>query len=235
MAYVSFVASSHSAFSKFFKTAAAGVCTWSPYAGLTQKAILLDLIERIFLCAVFSQFAFRIVMDAHAQIESVLLIVSETLPIFLILTRLPSQTLSDSRGDWIFGLLGAVGPLLILVVPSGTPFEVPIGYAITIFGIAVQVSAKICLGRSFGIIAANRGVKVAGPYRFVRHPMYAGYIATYIGILLMMPSVINATIYVIVSAIHVVRILREERVLKQDAVYREFTTQVRYRLLPGIF
>jgi protein-S-isoprenylcysteine O-methyltransferase Ste14 len=50
-----------------------------------------------------------------------------------------------------------------------------------------------------------------------------------------MPSVINATIYVIVSAIHIVRILREERVLKQDAAYREFATQVRYRLLPGVF
>ena len=39
-----------------------------------------------------------------------------------------------------------------------------------LIGLYVQISGKLILGRSFGLIAANRGIKVAGPYRIVRHP-----------------------------------------------------------------
>ena len=42
--------------------------------------------------------------------------------------------------------------------------------AIMLIGLYVQISAKVILGRSFGLIAANRGIKVEGPYRIVRHP-----------------------------------------------------------------
>jgi protein-S-isoprenylcysteine O-methyltransferase Ste14 len=42
-------------------------------------------------------------------------------------------------------------------------------------GLLSQISAKLVLWRSFGIVAAVREVKVAGPYRVVRHPMYLGY------------------------------------------------------------
>jgi hypothetical protein len=29
--------------------------------------------------------------------------------------------------------------------------------------------------------------------------------------------------------------MREERILTKDPLYREYTTRVRYRLLPGVF
>ncbi len=38
-----------------------------------------------------------------------------------------------------------------------------------------SVFRKVLLGLSFGVVAANRGVKIGGPYSFIRHPMYAGY------------------------------------------------------------
>src|ERR1700682_5194874 len=43
-------------------------------------------------------------------------------------------------------------------------------------GVLLQIYAKLTLRRSFGIIAANRGVMTSGPYRVVRHPMYAAYL-----------------------------------------------------------
>ena len=55
--------------------------------------------------------------------------------------------------------------------------------------------AKLVLGRAFGIVAANRGVKVLGPYCLVRPPMYAGYTLTQFGFLLAMPSRLNALFY----------------------------------------
>ena len=102
-------------------------------------------------------------------------------------------------------------------------------------GLFVQISAKIILGRSFGIVAANRGVKVAGPYRFVRHPMYAGYIINHIGFLLAFPSLWNVALYSTELVIQITRLLREEALLNQDKSYRDYASQVRYRLLPKVF
>jgi protein-S-isoprenylcysteine O-methyltransferase Ste14 len=102
-------------------------------------------------------------------------------------------------------------------------------------GFALQISAKLTLRRSFGIVAANRGVKVGGPYRFVRHPMYAGYVMTHVGFLLHNPSLWNFGVYGLAFGCQVARILAEERVLLQDQGYRDFAARTRYRLLFGVF
>jgi len=100
---------------------------------------------------------------------------------------------------------------------------------------SLQVAAKLILGRSFGIIPANRGVRVVGPYRFIRHPMYAGYTRTHMGFLLVMPSATNAALYALAFSFQVSRIFREERVLFADPGYRAFAERVPYRLVPGLF
>ena len=102
-------------------------------------------------------------------------------------------------------------------------------------GLCVQISAKVILGRSFGLIAANRGIKVAGPYRIVRHPMYAGYTILHVGFLLAFPSIWNLALYSTELAIQVARLLREELLLNQDQSYRDYADRVRYRLIPTIF
>jgi protein-S-isoprenylcysteine O-methyltransferase Ste14 len=102
-------------------------------------------------------------------------------------------------------------------------------------GLYIQISAKLILGRSFGILAANRGIKVDGPYRVIRHPIYAGYTVTHIGFLLAFPSLWNAVLYSTELAIQITRLLREEFLLKQDQTYRDYASRVRYRLIPMIF
>ena len=122
-------------------------------------------------------------------------------------------------------------------MPVGAGALIPEQYcaAIMLVGLYVQISAKVVLGRSFGIVAANRGVKVQGPYRVVRHPMYAGYTIIHVGFLLAFPSVLNLALYSSELAIQIARLFREERVLRQDETYREYSARVRYRLIPKIF
>jgi len=103
------------------------------------------------------------------------------------------------------------------------------------FGNAVQLAAKLFLRRSFGIAPANRGIKTDGMYRFVRHPMYAGYLFVHIGILLLMPTVLNAVIYGIGWYAQILRLLAEERLLGEDPAYRDFMMKTRWRLVPGVF
>jgi protein-S-isoprenylcysteine O-methyltransferase Ste14 len=102
-------------------------------------------------------------------------------------------------------------------------------------GMITQISAKTVLWRSYGLIPANRGVKTGGPYRFVRHPMYAGYSLIHIGFLLGFPSLQNFLLYLTTFLIEVARLMREELILNNDRIYRDYAARVRFRLFPGIF
>ena len=206
--------------------------------GLTRKALVLDLAERAFVLAVFTSFVHRMLWG-HAGAISVitgLAVIGELLPVVYILLRAPSITLSQRPTDWAFGILGTVMPLLVRPVEGVQPLIPVIAcFLIMVAGLSLQIMAKLVLGRAFGIVAANRGVRVLGPYRLVRHPMYAGYTLTHIGFLLAMPSALNALFYATELTMQVARIFREERVLNEDAGYRAFAARVRYRLLPGVF
>jgi protein-S-isoprenylcysteine O-methyltransferase Ste14 len=103
---------------------------------------------------------------------------------------------------------GSITPLLIKPAAEAPLLPPAICLSAIIVGLCTQVCAKFVLGRSFGMVAANRGVKIAGPYRFIRHPMYAGYTITHIGLLLAMPSLLNAALYALALAFQVIRTLR---------------------------
>ena len=135
----------------------------------------------------------------------------------------------------MFGLTGSIGPMLIAMAPLDPIAPSYVWNSLVIVGMCIQLSAKVCLGLSFGVVAANRGVKVAGPYRLVRHPMYAGYTLSHVGVLLGMPSITNAMLYLGVFVLQIIRISREECVLRQDRSYRDFAERVRYKLVPGLY
>jgi protein-S-isoprenylcysteine O-methyltransferase Ste14 len=91
------------------------------------------------------------------------------------------------------------------------------------------------LGRSFGIVAANRGVKTRGPYRFVRHPAYVGYFISYLGYVAENPSAVNVGLLCLSTAFQLVRIREEEQLLSGDASYQSYRATVRYRLIPRVY
>jgi protein-S-isoprenylcysteine O-methyltransferase Ste14 len=201
-----------------------------------SRAKLLGIFERVVVLVVFSHFAF-VMLAAFGKVGvlSLLLLVSESLPVFLVLFRRDANALSDQPVDWLLALMGTTLPLLAVPVATITLVPTWLSGSIMLIGLCVQISAKAILGRSFGLIAANRGIKVAGPYRIVRHPMYGGYTIMHVGCLLGFPSLWNLVLYAIQLAIQVARLLREERLLNQDPGYRDYVARVRYRLFPLIF
>lgn len=124
----------------------------------------------------------------------------------------------------------------MLVEAGGEPL-VPVGVcgAFMLMGLGMNIWAKLSLRRSFGVVAANRGVKTRGPYVFIRHPMYFGYVLTQIGFLLSNPTAWNATIYTAALALQILRISAEETILFEDTRYRAYASNVRYGFIPGIF
>jgi len=206
-------------------------------ASAWNKVIALDLLERGIIFTIFGLFALRTFdkLTVSHDLRFYLLLLSEIIPMVFLLLRRPSPTLSDRPSDWLIGVSGSIAPLLITPSPAHPLVPYFICYIIIVSGICVQLSAKIILGLSFGIIAANRGVKIEGPYRFIRHPMYAGYTMAHIGLLLAMPVAMNAFWYGIAFMLLVSRMNREERVLSQSQEYRDLMKRVPYRLFPGVY
>lgn len=203
----------------------------------TDKMMLLEIIERGFLAALFAHFAYLMLQSYQEwhDVGMILLIISESIAVALIMSRRLSNTLSTQPFDWVFAFAGTAAPLLAMPAAASTfvPANISVGFILA--GLCVQISAKVILWRSFGLVPANRGIKISGLYRIVRHPMYAGYFLTHIGFMLGFPSARNVLLYFMALAIQIVRISREERILRQDPAYRDYAARVRYRLLPGIF
>jgi len=84
-------------------------------------------------------------------------------------------------------------------------------------------------------VALTRGIKRGGLYRYVRHPIYAGYIITYAGFILQNLHVQNAAVIALFLIFLILRIFAEEEFLAQDPVYADYMTKTRWRLFPGVF
>jgi len=160
--------------------------------------------------------------------------VSEGLVILLMVFRRESHRLSKHPWDWIVALGGS---FTVLLVRPATTAIVPefLGVALQLAGTVFEVYAKVTLGRSFGIVAADRGIVVGGPYNIVRHPIYLGYCVTHVGFLLTNWSPRNFALYIVVYFFQISRILAEERILRGDESYRAYCQRVRFRLIPGVF
>jgi protein-S-isoprenylcysteine O-methyltransferase Ste14 len=109
------------------------------------------------------------------------------------------------------------------------------GAAIQIIGLSWTVYAKFSIGRSFGLLPANRGIVVVGAYRWMRHPIYAGYLVTHIGFLAANFGLHNLVVFSVLYVVQGLRVMREEALLRRMPEYRAYVQQVRYRILPGVF
>lgn len=192
---------------------------------------VIDYAERAFLVMLSLPFLINMGVSFSSEPYLIAIAVSEMLSVVFILIRKPGQI--DVRAyPVIVAFLGTSLPLLART--GGAHLAPPAVVAVLMFaGLIVTISAKIALNRSFGLIAANRGVKRGGPYRLVRHPMYLGYFVTQVGMLLDSFSLTLAAIYAVAWTMQILRISEEEKILMQDDVYREFAVQVPRRLFPG--
>lgn len=111
-----------------------------------------------------------------------------------------------------------------------------LGSLLLVLSMVWHFSAKVVLGRSFGLLPAQRGLVTAGPYRFIRHPIYFGYLIGHIGMLLVNFSVQNALVISLLYVAQIIRIQREESILvKNDSGYAEYQQRVRWRLIPFVY
>lgn len=209
-------------------TPASGVRGWSRTFHIAQDVLLI---------AVFSVFAYlhgtQVFVD-HIY-TSVPLVLINTVYAFVFLTRRRSVLTTSRWQDWLVAALG--GFLMFAFRPQDQDMGVVVG-----LGVGIQTAgllfACICvasLGRSFGIVAANRGLKTSGAYVVVRHPIYAAHLLTDVGFLMANPSAFNFAVCGVIATAQVLRIRAEERILEASSDYAAYKQVVRYRLIPGLY
>ncbi|MFC3172869.1 methyltransferase family protein [Novosphingobium bradum] len=194
---------------------------------------VMDRIEQVAIVVLWIFLVQRVEISGNPYAP--LLLLSETAVAIFTLIRRPTDKLSMELGDWLLAITATCAGLLIIPGVTLVPALAPLGVFLAIGGNLVQAWAKLILRRSFGVAPANRGIKLTGPYRFVRHPMYAGYLFVHLGVLILMFSPINVVIYAIGWWAQILRILAEERLLSRDAEYAAYMARVRWRLVPGLF
>jgi isoprenylcysteine carboxyl methyltransferase (ICMT) family protein YpbQ len=108
------------------------------------------------------------------------------------------------------------------------------GLTFELFGIALTQIARVYMGRSFGILPANRGVVSKGPFSFIRHPIYFGWMVLSIGYAMSYPTARNILLILVTLPFMVWRIEQEETHLSEDPEYRTYEKRVQFRLWPGV-
>jgi protein-S-isoprenylcysteine O-methyltransferase Ste14 len=151
------------------------------------------------------------------------------------LIRRPARTVSRRWGDWILAFGGTFGGVLFRPVGAHPQWGITTGLILQLIGLAICVASFLALGRSFGFVAADRGLVRRGPYAFVRHPIYASYLLLQLGYVLQSISLRNALVMLVASGCNVGRAVVEDRLLATNNEYLAYRNRVRWRLIPGIW
>lgn len=193
----------------------------------------LDLCERVVVGCLYGFLVYRLATYVPTKPFNLVYLWTEGLVFLLVLMRRSTDQISLHFKDWLLAFTATFLPLLVLPGRSlGLGFYAGL---LMLVGFSVAVWAKLQLSRSFGLVAANRGLKITGIYRFVRHPMYLGYFLSQFGFLMMNWNQVNVTILGVWAALQLARISAEERVLSLDSSYRAHMDRVRYRLVPFVY
>jgi len=86
------------------------------------------------------------------------------------------------------------------------------------------------------VIHKDHELITSGPYRFIRHPMYLGFLLMMFSIPLSLGSFIAFVVSLFLPIVYIYRIGIEEKMLMSHLVgYKEYMDQVKYRLIPKIY
>jgi protein-S-isoprenylcysteine O-methyltransferase Ste14 len=166
------------------------------------------------------------------------------------LRRAPPGEQRDDRGTAVLVIVFMVGAIAAgyslavglrgAAMPDAGWLTLVLGLVLLWTGVAIGEWAAAVLGRFYRPVVAiqeNHQVVSAGPYRVVRHPLYAGVLVTMVGIGLAFGNWPSLAVCIVLPLVaYLRRIAVEERMLEAalgDA-YRRYA-QGRARLVPYVW
>ncbi|MCG2739621.1 MAG: hypothetical protein L6300_05210 [Syntrophaceae bacterium] len=162
----------------------------------------------------------------HADWMGLLLTAQAVIAVILLVRRNQAQTKAP-----LYQRLTAWGSAF-LPLAMETANALWIGRTLTATGLVLCMWGFVILGRSFGVSPADRGLVQRGPYRWLRHPIYAGELLAIAGAAMGDLTLRNLVIFAVLLATKLLRIRWEERIIQG---YPDYSARVRWRLVPGVW
>jgi protein-S-isoprenylcysteine O-methyltransferase Ste14 len=184
--------------------------------------------------AFFAQATLQTYLASH-QLIGPAFFAEQMWAVIAYLIRRPARAVSRRMRDWLLAFGGTFGGVLFRPDGAHPPWGLTAGLVVQLFGLAICVTSFLALGRSFGFVAADRGLVKRGPYAIVRHPIYASYLFLQAGYVLQSISIRNALVMVFASGCNVGRAIAEDRMLATNGHYDDYRSRVRWRLIPGVW
>jgi protein-S-isoprenylcysteine O-methyltransferase Ste14 len=202
-----------------------------------RRDALTDLIARGAIGVLFVLLSINLLAEfarTH-HITGLMLLISEALVAVLTVFRRRALVVDRSILAGFVTIISVAAPPLLRPTDVAALLPDLATAAISCAGLALVIAGKVTLGRSFGLVPANRGVVDRGPYVMMRHPIYTGYLLCHIGFLAAHPDAMNALLMACADTALIVRALLEERILRRDERYRAYCSRVGWHLVPGVF
>ena len=163
-------------------------------------------------------------LQAKEKIGEQKLIMKFAKLIFIVAFLLPGF---DFRFGWSRRTFGAV-PVWLMICSGAIALA---GYLMTYW----VMSANSYASRIIQVEKDQRVISI-GPYRIVRHPMYLGGIISILFTPLALGSYWALPVFVLIIPVIVLRILNEEKILRQELPgYPEYCQSTRSRLIPLVW
>jgi protein-S-isoprenylcysteine O-methyltransferase Ste14 len=215
----------------------AGQSTLDGALGVPSRRDLADAAARATIVALFTLLAVRLGVDflETGRLTGLLLLASEALVVVLtVFRRAPTFVDRSLRARALTGM-SLLGPLVVAPASAAPIAAEWVTVSLSASGLLVVIGGKISLGRSFGLMPANRGIVCTGLYHVVRHPIYMGYLITHVAFVAANPTTWNLVALLSADLALMARAVCEEETLARDPEYRRYQQRVRWRVIPGVF
>jgi protein-S-isoprenylcysteine O-methyltransferase Ste14 len=126
----------------------------------------------------------------------------------------------NAKARSLLATLVLVGCILLLYMRHALVATNPVGIVLQVLAVLLMLWARLTFGmRSFHATAnpTEGGLVTAGPYRYLRHPIYASVLLfTWTGVLAhgAAPTVVDLALGALATGMTLVRVLAEEQLLR---------------------
>jgi protein-S-isoprenylcysteine O-methyltransferase Ste14 len=104
-------------------------------------------------------------------------------------------------------------------LPTVNPIIGAIGALLTIIGVTIAIWARLYLGTNWGMpmtLKENRELVTGGPYKYIRHPIYAGMMLAMTGAVLALGLWWLFTVFVVYFLYFIYSATSEEKILAKE-------------------